>query len=395
MRTRIISTTLLTGILLWSCHQGRPAGEVEAWQDEQEYQTAVKFQAKIRAEAYAAVETDPVPRSAATDAADDPAIWVHPTNPSRSVIFGTDKEGGLGAYDLKGRLIRYYALGKLNNVDVRYNFSLGGKTYDLLAASNRTHNSLLVLLIDTATGSLETLAGNEIHIDTSTIDDVYGLCLYHPTSSGRFFAFINGKNGIIRQYEILAGDSANSMALLPVRSFSLPSQPEGMVADDEMGALYIGEEGKGIWKFPASPDSEPNGTVIPNTGSDNPDIRFDIEGLALYCGSLGKGYLVASSQGSFSYAVFSREDNNRYYGSFKISGQGGIDGAEETDGLDVINLPLGRDFPDGLLVVQDGFNHDGDSLVPQNFKLVRWGDVDAALQLPLGMDTIYDGWMSR
>lgn len=42
-------------------------------------------------DATATVETDPV--APAGDAADDPAIWVHPTNPSRSVVIGNDKGG--------------------------------------------------------------------------------------------------------------------------------------------------------------------------------------------------------------------------------------------------------------------------------------------------------------
>lgn len=39
----------------------------------------------------AQTETAPVPESG--DAADDPAIWVHPTDPARSLI-GNDKKGG-------------------------------------------------------------------------------------------------------------------------------------------------------------------------------------------------------------------------------------------------------------------------------------------------------------
>src|SRR5262245_31952618 len=53
----------------------------------------------------ATVETDPVPHDG--DAADDPAIWVHPTDPAKSVILGTDKRGGLALYDLAGRQIQY------------------------------------------------------------------------------------------------------------------------------------------------------------------------------------------------------------------------------------------------------------------------------------------------
>jgi 3-phytase len=39
----------------------------------------------------ARVETEPVPSSG--DAADDPAIWVHPGDPARSLVLGTDKKG--------------------------------------------------------------------------------------------------------------------------------------------------------------------------------------------------------------------------------------------------------------------------------------------------------------
>lgn len=39
---------------------------------------------------------------------DDPAIWIHPTDPSKSLIVGTDKEvgGGLYVYDLSGKIVK-------------------------------------------------------------------------------------------------------------------------------------------------------------------------------------------------------------------------------------------------------------------------------------------------
>src|SRR2546426_138438 len=46
------------------------------------------------------VETAPVPHDG--DAADDPAIWIHPSDPAQSTIIGTDKRGGLVVYDLLG-----------------------------------------------------------------------------------------------------------------------------------------------------------------------------------------------------------------------------------------------------------------------------------------------------
>ncbi|MGH9801131.1 MAG: phytase, partial [Blastocatellia bacterium] len=65
---------------------------------------------------HATVETDPVPSGG--DAADDPAIWIHPTDPVLSTIIGTNKQGGLAVYDLGGKQIQYLADGRMDNVDL-------------------------------------------------------------------------------------------------------------------------------------------------------------------------------------------------------------------------------------------------------------------------------------
>ncbi|MBL7154065.1 MAG: phytase, partial [Phycisphaerae bacterium] len=106
----------------------------------------------VRAEVFevmATVETDPVPH--AGDRADDATVWVHPTDPNRSVIIGTDKDdtaGGLVVYDLAGKQMSFTTGGKMNNVDVRYNFPLGGKEVDIIAVGNRTDDSIAVYTID-------------------------------------------------------------------------------------------------------------------------------------------------------------------------------------------------------------------------------------------------------
>ena len=65
-------------------------------------------------------------------------------------------------------------------------------------------------------------------------------------------------------------------------------------------------------------------------------------------------------------------------GSFCVPFGEDIDGAEETDGIEVTSAALGSAFPHGLMVVQDGFN-DG----TQNFKYLDWADVAKALELAL------------
>lgn len=103
--------------------------------------------------------------------------------------------------------------------------------------------------------------------------------------------------------------------------------------------------------------------------------------MALWRGRAGHGYLVVSSQGEHAYAVYRREGNNDYLGKFRIVDDAaqGINGAEETDGLDVTSFNLGGVYAQGLLVVQDG-----DNRLPtahQNFKLVPWQAVAEGLSL--------------
>jgi 3-phytase len=90
---------------------------------------------------------------------------------------------------------------------------------------------------------------------------------------------------------------------------------------------------------------------------------------------------VVSSQGTDSYAIYRREGDNAYVGQFAVVANDvlGVDGASETDGLDVTSVSLGKAFPQGLLVVQDGRNIT--PVEKQNFKLVPWEQVAAALGL--------------
>ena len=79
---------------------------------------------------------------------DDPAIWVHPTDPSRSLIIGTDKKQGLDVYDLAGKRVQSLPDGRMNNVDLRYRFRLGNQEVAIVAATNRTDQTLALYAID-------------------------------------------------------------------------------------------------------------------------------------------------------------------------------------------------------------------------------------------------------
>jgi 3-phytase len=322
----------------------------------------------------AAIETQPTPQGKNDDSADDPAIWIHPSNPEKSVIIGTDKKGGLVTYNLNGEQLNYYSFGSMNNCDLRKGFLLDNDTIDILASSNRSLQSVSLFKIS-ENGVLDSVHARTIVSKMS--DEVYGLCMYQSKKMGLFYVFVNAKSGEVEQYELFATDNKVDARL--VRSFKLGTQTEGMVADDEIGILYVGEEKAGIWKFDAEPDGSTEGKFISNSSEDNRNIKYDVEGLAIYATDSINGYLVASSQGNFSYAVFERLGENKYIGSFRIT-DGSIDGVEETDGLDITTVAL-PGFPNGMLVVQDGYNYDGRKKKSQNFKYISWEEIGKVLTL--------------
>ncbi len=318
------------------------------------------------------VETEPA--DSYGDAADDPAIWVDKRDPSRSVVIASDKKLGLNVYDLKGKRLQVVPDGRMNNVDLREGFMLGGKATTIVAATNRTTRSISLYRFDAATRRLESIAAGTLE---SGMTDPYGLCMYRSAKSGQYYVIANDSvDGKYRQWRVL--DRGGKAAIELVREIAVGSQAEGCAADDELGQLYIAEEDVGLWVYSAEPDGGEQRTAIDKTEGGN--LNADVEGVSIYYGANGKGYVIASNQGEDNYAVYRREAPHAFVGKFHVVANEtlGIDGSSETDGLDVVSAPLGPDYPAGLLVVQDGRN-----LMPaqrQNFKYVSMQDVLEALK---------------
>ncbi len=378
---------LFTGFVLTACNQHQEQRQQEESDTlsyiEKYYRDCKNLQEAIALSAHARVETQPI-ISPQPDVADDPAIWIHPEDRSKSTIIGTNKENGLHVYNLQGSELYHYPIGATNNVDVRYGFPLNGSQIDLAGCTNTSINGLSLMKINPENGALTPVLAREMHIDTAIMDQVYGFCLYKSPKTGKYFAFMNAKNGKIRQYELLSADTLITTIL--VREFDIPSKPEGMVADDEKGLLYVGEEENGIWMFNAEPDASDMGSLIFSL-EEHQTAAKDLEGISIYYAAEGKGYILISSQGNFSYIVLDRS-SHEYLFSFKVA-EGKLDGIEDTDGLDVINLPMGKNFPRGFFVAQDGFNTDRGKNVQQNFKLVPWEEIAKLGTPPLLIDTSY------
>lgn len=299
------------------------------------------------------------------DAADDIAIYVNENQPERSLIIGTDKEVGLLIHDLSGRRVQSFLDGKLNNVDLRPGFRMAHQQQPLIAASNRSTNTIDLYYVDTATNSVKKLSNNQHNPGLS----IYGICMYKSPRDNNFYIFVTSKKGEIIQWRI--DTNGDDITLFHSRSLKLASVVEACVADDMQGKIYFSEEGLGIWQFGAEQNDGDQKKLIDHTGAYG-HLVADVEGLAIYATNNHEGYLLASSQGESAYNIYSRKDG-RFIAKFGIEYHGVP--VQNTDGIDVTSSSLGRQFPSGLLVVQDG-NKDQEK---QNFKYISWDSLSTIL----------------
>ena len=294
------------------------------------------------------------------DAADDPAIWRNAANPAASLIVGTDKQAGLYVYGLDGQVRDFNNAGRVNNVDL-----VETPAGVIVAASDRSDEAqaqIALFRLNTKTARLEPIG--RVPVGTG---EAYGMCLWATPRA--LTAFIVIKDGTIRQIEL---DTAKASGRI-VRSLKLSTQSEGCVVDARTARLYAAEEDVGIWRFDARASGST--TAVKLAGVDGKRLVADVEGLAIAAEGAGSGgWLVASSQGDNAYSVYRLADE-RFAGRFRIA-EGRLGSTQETDGIAVMTGDFGPAFPQGLMVAQDGENSPA-----QNFKLVGWGKIKAALKL--------------
>ena len=325
----------------------------------------------------------PVPAAAETvavgttraDAADDPEIWVDPTNPSRVVILGTDKQAGLYAYGLDGEVLSFIPDGRLNNVDLRGGFATASGERVLVAASDRGRMGAALYLMHPQT--FELTPWGVVPLD---LVEPYGLCVGRRGSD--FLIFINSTDGQVRQINVRSGPDGAVQAV-EERRFSVPSQPEGCVVDDVRGRLYLGEEAAGIWRFDTAASGAAEGRLIEPAPSDR--LTPDVEGLTLLHEPDGASWLIASSQGDGAFAVYRADGPELVYrGRFSVHPANGVDAVTGTDGVAAMGGAVGP-YASGLVVMQDDADTEGEALESrreaQNFKLVDWAEIRRALGL--------------
>jgi 3-phytase len=283
---------------------------------------------------------------------DDPAIWIHPTDPSKSLIIGTDKEigGGLYVYDLKGKIVNSYInMDRPNNVDIAYGMLVNGQKTDIVVTTERKKNRIRIFSLP-----------NLIPIDNGGIAvfenekerDPMGIALYTRAQDNAIFAVVGRKSGptgsYLWQYELIdSGDgSISAKVVRKFGSFSEKKEIEAIAVDNELGFIYYSDEQSGIKKYYADP-AKNNNSEIAFFGKN--DFKSDNEGIAIYKKTEKTGYILVSNQQANTFVIYEREGEKNNPNQHKKIAEIPTS-TIECDGADVTSVNLGASFPNGLFV---------------------------------------------
>jgi len=324
--------------------------------------------------------TEPV-----TDDPDDPAVWVNPSDRSRSLVIGTNKvaapSGALVVYGLDGKTRQVIAgLDRPNNVDVEYGLLVGGKPSDIAVVTERLQRRLRVFRIEPDGSALHDISSLDqlgVFRDRSgEAGEPMGIGLFRRPKDGAIFAIVSSKTGpregYLQEYRLEDNGAGRVMATW-VRTFgrwSGTNEIEAVVVDDGLGYVYYADEGDGIHKYFADPDHADAARELARFGTTG--FAADREGIAVYESSAATGYIVCTDQidGNSQYRVYRREGtpgNPHDHSELVLVFAGG---ADASDGIEISSTSL-PGFDGGLMVAMNS--------TPRNFLLYRWSDVTAAI----------------
>jgi myo-inositol-hexaphosphate 3-phosphohydrolase len=303
---------------------------------------------------------------------DDPAIWIHPTDPSKSLIIGTDKneDGALYVFNLEGKIDEQKTVRGLkrpNNVDIEYGLLLNGVATDIVVTTERLENRVRIFSLPDMkaidNGGIEVFQNEDLRFPM-------GIALYKRPSDGSIYAIVGRKEGptdgtYLWQYQ-LEDDGTGKVKGTKVREFGLWSgikEIEAIAVDDALGYVYYSDENVGIRKYHANPDAENANAELALFGTEG--FTQDREGISIYQVNDGTGYILISDQEVNKFNIYRREGESgdpHNHQLIKVVDASIID----SDGNEVTNVALNEKFPAGLFVAMSD---------DKTFQFYSWKDI--------------------
>jgi 3-phytase len=287
---------------------------------------------------------------------DDPAIWINSSDPSQSLIIGTDKDsiGALYAFDLKGQVIDSLVrrnIQRPNNVDIGYGLIHGKDTIDFAVTGERLTSKIRFFSLpdmkELNPGGMEVYQGET----GEDYRDLMGIALYQSPKSGKTYVIAGRKNGptdgtYLWQYEVKSEDENLSLELArKFGNFSGNKEIEAIAVDNELGYIYYSDEGAGVRKYYAEPDMGNEELALFATEG----FTDDHEGISIYKSSETEGYLLVSDQGANLFHVFPREGSQSNPHQHTLLAKLPLS-TTSSDGSEVTSKNLGGEFTKGLFV---------------------------------------------
>lgn len=288
---------------------------------------------------------------------DDPAIWVHPEDPSRSLIVGTDKEegGGLYLYNLEGKIVGNFPdMRRPNNVDVAYGMNINGTKTDIAVVTERNANSIRIFSLPNLSpidnGGIPIFKGESGEGER----DGMGVALYTKRTGSdatEIYAIVGRKAGpsgrYLWQYRLF-GNPDGTVGAEVVRKFGTYSgkkEIEAIAVDNELGYVYYSDETAGVRKYYADPDKGNDELAF----FSRQDAKGDHEGIAIYKKDSTTGYILVSNQQNNTFLVYKREGDPHNPHNHALISEVPVS-TIECDGADAANVNFGAQFPDGILI---------------------------------------------
>nr|BDT36449.1 phytase [Myxococcus sp. MH1] len=312
----------------------------------------------------------------------DVAIWVGSADGGTDSLLLTaydNANSGLFTFGLDGQQVESDFDGPTLGISLRDGFRLGNDTLSLAVTANSV-NGLSAYRVDgrRATNKVERINVAPLVNNSTQFNSV---ALYRSPSSGRFYVFAGNPSGSLLQFE-LSGEDGGMSATLARDALDVGGAITGLVADEELGYVYVVQSGVAIWRYNAEPNGGTSRTEVASLTGTGRNLSGSVSRLALYRGANAQGYLLAADTTSNSFGVLDRR-TYAFLGSFQmVAGDGGIGAVESPFALAVSAQPVGPEFLDGLFVAQDSDNSN-----QQNLKLVGWDKVAQAFTPPLRIDT--------
>jgi 3-phytase len=295
---------------------------------------------------------------------DDPAIWIDPENPERSLVLGTYKgtgsadrgprDGALYAFDLSGAIVKektIRGLSRPNNVDVEYGLEMQGGPVDIAVVTERRANRIRVYRLP----DMVAIDGGGIAVfEGEPHREPMGIALYRRPRDGSVFAIVSRKRGPVKggylwQYRLedAGGGQVRGVKVRQFGEWSGTKEIEALVVDDALGYVYGSDERVGVRKYHADPDRPDANEELALFATEG--FKEDREGLSIYEVTDTTGYIIVSDQSANTFHVFTREGEPgepHHHEQLKTIRLATLD----SDGSDVTNRWLGDAYPGGLFV---------------------------------------------